>query len=98
MEAAILRLRVHPMRPPDDTDFLARTYTLPLAAGDHAGFATARLRELIALRPAEPILQLDLALGEARAGHADEAQRLLDATKQNCCRPTARPSSTGCGA
>ncbi len=86
VEAAILRLRVHPMRPPDDTDFLARTYTLPLAAGDHAGFA-ARLRELMALRPAEPILQLDLALGEARAGHTDEAQRLLDATKTELLPP-----------
>lgn len=77
VDAAILRLRVHPMRPADDNEFLARTYTLPLATGDHAGF-TARLRDLMAQRPGEPTLQLDLALGEARAGHTDEAQRLVD--------------------
>ena len=77
VDAAILRLRVHPMRPADEGEFLSRIYTLPLATGDHAGF-TARLRDLIALRPGEPTLQLDLALGEARAGHTDEAQRLVD--------------------
>ena len=77
VDAAILRLRVHPMRPADDNEFLARTYTLPLATGDHGGF-TARLRDLIAQRPGEPTLQLDLALGEARAGRTDEAQRLVD--------------------
>ena len=65
------------MRPADDNEFLARIYTLPLATGDHAGF-TARLRDLMAQRPGEPTLQLDLALGEARAGHTDEAQRLVD--------------------
>ena len=77
VDAAILRLRVHPMRPADDNEFLARIYTLPLATGDHAGF-TARLRDLRAQRPGEPTLQLDLALSEARAGHTDEAQRLVD--------------------
>lgn len=76
VEPAVLRLRIHPLRPQDEAEFLARIYTLPLAAGDHAGF-TQRLRELIALRPGEPTLQLDLALGEARAHHTDEAQRLL---------------------
>ena len=76
VEPAVLRLRIHPLRPQDEAEFLARIYTLPLAAGDHAGF-TQRLRDLIALRPGEPTLNLDLALGEARAHRTDEAQRLL---------------------
>ncbi|CAN7607684.1 hypothetical protein [Acidovorax sp. Leaf78] len=85
-EAAILRLRIHPLRPADDADFLARTYTLPLATGDHPGFI-ARLRELLAQRPGEPTLQMDLALGEARAGHTEEATRLLDALKPELLPP-----------
>lgn len=76
VEPVALRLSIHPLRPQDDAEFLARIYTLPLAAGDHDGF-TERLRTLIALRPGEPTLQLDLALGEARAHRTEEAQRLL---------------------
>lgn len=85
-EAAILRLRIHPLRPADDAEFLARTYTLPLATGNHAGFI-ARLRELLAQRPEEPTLQMDLALGEARAGHTEEATRLLDALQPGLLPP-----------
>lgn len=86
VDSVLLRLRIHPMRPPEEDEFLARTYTLPLATGDHAGF-TARLRELIASRPAEPTLQLDLALGEARAGHTEEAARLLGALQSALLPP-----------
>jgi hypothetical protein len=85
-EAAILRLRIHPLRPADEDEFLARTYTLPLATGDHASFI-AGLRHLLSHRPGEPTLQMDLALGEARAGHTETASQLLDALQPELLPP-----------
>ena len=74
--AAQRTLAAHPFPAQDDKAQVLVAYSLPLARGDLQAAAQA-LRQALDRWPDEPTLKADLALMLARAGHTEQARRLI---------------------
>ena len=80
------QLLAHPFCPRDERKLAARMYILHLARGDHQRMAEV-LRALLGETPDDPELLFDLALCEARQGHADAARQRLDQVPEQALPP-----------